>query len=42
MSRYGRSAAERRLELAYAIGEGVDPIEHFRRLARSRGWSRCR
>jgi hypothetical protein len=42
MSRYGRSADERRLEIAYAIGQGRDIVEHFRSLARARGWSSCR
>ena len=39
MGRYGRSDDERRLELAYAIGEGIDPIEHFAQLSRARGWT---
>lgn len=33
-----RTDAESRLELAYAIGNGIDPVEHFRHLARCGGF----
>jgi hypothetical protein len=36
MSRWGRDPEERRLELAYALGNDVPPVEHFRRLSRAR------
>lgn len=39
MGSYTRSAEEHRLELAYAIGNGIDPIEHFRNLTRAEGWT---
>jgi len=39
MGRYGRDPDEIRLEIADAIGNGEDVIEHFRRLERAR---RCR
>ena len=38
MGSYTRSAEERRLELAYALGNGIDPIEHFEALTRGEGW----
>ena len=35
MSRTALSREEFRLELAYAFGEGIDPIAHLRRVS---GW----
>lgn len=35
MSRCGRDPDEIRLEIAYAIGEGRDPVEHIRRQKRA-------
>lgn len=40
MSEYGRDAEEIKLEIADAVGNGEGVVEHFRRLARARGWSR--
>lgn len=40
MARSGRDPDEIRLEIADAVGNGEDVIEHFRRLTRARGWSR--
>jgi len=39
MSKWGRSDEERALEIAYAIGNGIDPIEHLQHLTRARGWT---
>jgi len=41
MSRYGRTPEQIRLEIAHAIGNGQDVVEHFRALTRAQGWSPC-
>jgi hypothetical protein len=39
MSRYGRSREEIDLDIAYAVGEGMDVVEYLRQQHRARGWN---
>ena len=39
MSKTALSREEFRLEMAYAFGNGLDPIEHLRTLNEAAGWN---
>lgn len=39
MSRYGRDTDEIDLDIAYAVGEGMDVLEYLREQHHVRGWN---
>ena len=39
MSKWSRDPEETRADIAYAFGEGLDPIEYLKQQHEARGWT---